>query len=133
MYKNKRAAKKHDHDYKKKRNELTAGFYRGVVIPHYITLQKYGLEISDWKVLADAQAAGSVCLCPVCEKPLVKSVLDHEHVKGWKKMSPEIRKQFVRCLAHMGCNWHFIAKNTLKTARNIVRILETYEIRKKNL
>jgi hypothetical protein len=79
-----------------------------------MTLAKYGLSEGEWKYLLKSQGGG----CGVCERtaealPTPKRggapflAIDHEHVRGWKIMSPELRKLHVRGLCCTRCN-HFI-------------------------
>jgi hypothetical protein len=102
-------------------------YYRGVKVPNIDgTLRVYGLDLKSWKELVDKQCVGNFCICPICEKPMKKVAIDHFHLPGWKKLPKEERRKHVRCLAHSECNWHFIAKNTLQTATNIVKMLEKH-------
>jgi hypothetical protein len=94
------------------------------------TLQKYGLTKQDYKKLYEE--IGGVC--PVCEK-IPKGGrfrIDHEHVQGWSRMPPEKRKTFVRGLLCMFCNRYYLAKGmNPKKARNIIKFLDNYALRKK--
>lgn len=65
-------------------------------VPLPPTLRKYGLTPAEWLTIADRQ--GNVCA--VCKKLPENGRLctDHDHVKGWKKMKPEKRKEHVRGL-----------------------------------
>lgn len=90
------------------------------------TLSKYGLTLEDWAVIAARQNG----VCDVCEK-LPKSGrlnIDHEHVRGWKKMPPGKRKLFVRGLLCYMCNLFYLARGmTVDKAKNVARYLERYE------
>lgn len=97
-----------------------------VKVPSKATLKKYGLSIKEWRNLLQLQ--GSVCF--ICEKvpPSNRLCIDHLHVKGFKKMKPEKRKQFVRGLICTHCNYRLVHKSmTLPKARNIVKYLERFE------
>ena len=96
------------------------------------TLKKYGLEQIDYRMMYEAQGG----ICPICEKKPKNDNfrIDHEHVKGWKKMPPEKRKLYVRGLVCMFCNRYYLAKAINQTkARNIVKFLDDYAIRQKRL
>lgn len=72
----------------------------------------YGLEQLHFDALLIQQSGR----CGVCNKPLNKSIfIDHEHVRGFKKMAPEMKRRFVRGLLCFTCNRYLVAKNTLAT------------------
>jgi hypothetical protein len=99
--------------------------------PSIKTLDKYGLSALDWVKLHDRQPNG----CAVCEK-IPKSgrlCIDHEHVKGWKKMAPEKRRQYVRGLLCWRCNYHFAGKGMdLQRSLNLYQYLGRYVDRRRN-
>lgn len=93
-----------------------------VLPPKPATLKKYGLSIEDWRVLL-AQQGGA---CFVCENvpPRGRLCIDHRHVKGWKKMSPDRRRQYVRGLLCWVCNHYYLGRGiTVAKARRVVEYL----------
>lgn len=57
--------------------------------------------------------------------------IEHEHVRGWKRMPPEQRKMYVRGLACYACNSVLLRKgNTPEKLRNAAKYLEAYERKK---
>ena len=99
-----------------------------LTIPTEPTLKKYGLNLDEYLAIAKRQGYK----CPICGNLLHKTVhIEHEHVKGWKKMPPESRKMYVRGLVDWFCNKFYITRGiTIQRARNVVRYLEEYEKRK---
>lgn len=98
-------------------------------MPTVATLRKYGLTVEAWTTMLASQ--GGVCL--VCRRvsPTGRSVIDHEHVKGWKKLAPQHRRWFVRGILCSFCNSHCVGRfMTLDKARRIVEYLESHELRK---
>lgn len=72
-------------------------------------------------------------LCPICAEDLSgrPTVIDHEHVRGWKKMRPRYRRQYVRGILHSFCNSHVVGRFvTLAKLIRAVRYLEAFERRK---
>ena len=67
-------------------------------LPKPPTLRKYGLTEQDWMDRWLLQGEK----CPICQRSDAPLVIDHEHVRGWKKMPPEKRKLYVRGIT---CNW----------------------------
>lgn len=100
-----------------------------VQMPSLATLKKYGLSGPEWQAYLDAQNG----VCFVCEKEPTKGRLciDHEHVKGWKKMPPEKRKLYVRGLLCWVCNCHYLFRGiTITRSKNVTAYLEKYEARR---
>ena len=97
--------------------------------PSKATLKKYGLSLEEWTDLYNKHDG----CCHICLKPQSAEAkralhVDHEHVKGWKDMPPEQRKQHVRGLICYTCNrFRMTRGTTLETARGMVRYLEEYE------
>ena len=93
--------------------------------PSVTTLEKYGLVLEEWKTIWESQGKK----CPVCEKePKTQSptefMIDHAHVKGWKNMSPEQRKKYVRGILCYFCNRFYLAKAiSIQKAKNIIKYL----------
>jgi len=95
--------------------------------PRPATLAKYGLSLNDWKNIIAEQGY----LCPICKRVLEIPVIDHLHVRNWKKMKPEKRKQFVRGVPCNYCNRRRLAKGmSTEIAKNIVSYLSDFEKRK---
>lgn len=94
--------------------------------PRPATLKKYGITIEDWIEMYNLNGG----LCPICERPLTQPVVDHLHIRNWKKMKPEKRKRYVRGVPCNYCNRRRLARGmNLKIARNIVAYLERFEKR----
>lgn len=99
---------------------------RKMKVPSPVTLKKYGLSEKEWTDLYLINKGN----CPICGRVLEKPVVDHLHVRNWKKMKPEKRKMYVRGLPCNYCNRRRLAKGmTLEIARNIVTYLERFEAR----
>ena len=99
---------------------------QGVLLPPSAkTLAKYGLTLRNWLVMA----AGRGGVCAICGG-LPKSGrlhIDHEHVKGWKRMAPSERAKYVRGLCCFRCNSQFLRRGlTLTLAKKVVDYLFTY-------
>jgi hypothetical protein len=100
-----------------------------VKTPSEATLKKYGLIEAEWQVMADAQ--GHACF--ICEKTPTtgRLVIDHEHVKGWKKMPPEQRKLYVRGLLCWVCNHYYVGRGiSIAKAEKVVKYLSDYAQRR---
>jgi len=95
-----------------------------LILPRPATLKRYGLTLEDWQEIFLLQNG----LCPICERPLEKPVVDHLHIRNWRKMKPEKRKRYVRGIPCSYCNRRRLARGmSLKIARNIVAYLEKFE------
>ena len=97
-----------------------------IKVPSKATLRKYGLTLEDWQRRLNDQ--GGVCF--ICEKEPPSGILcvDHFHVKGWKKMAPEKRKQYVRGLLCSYCNLRLLRKGwTLAKLKRAVLYVEKFE------
>ncbi len=101
-------------------------------IPSKATLKKYGLSLEEWNAIADSQNR----VCAICHG-LPKSGsgilhIDHEHVKKWKKMKPEMRKTFVRGLACYRCNSQYMRRGLNSAlAKTVFDYLLKYELKSK--
>lgn len=96
--------------------------------PTQATLNKYGLTREEMRRILERQGY----ICPICEKTPTTGrwVIDHEHVKGWKKMPSEKRKLYVRGVTCWFCNRNYLAKAMNKRkAKNIIEYLEAYALR----
>lgn len=97
--------------------------------PSSSTLKKYGLSTEEWRAMAASQKN----CCFVCEREPTKGRLciDHEHVKGWKRMPPEQRKLYVRGLLCWVCNHYYLGRGiTAERARKVVSYLDAYATRR---
>ena len=113
--------------------------------PSKATLAKYGFgcgpaahdedSARDWLCMLMLQ--GNVC--PICGKTptpsktsgLVRMVIDHLHVRGWKVMPPERRRQYVRGLTCWFCNATYLGRSiTVAKAEAVVRYLKAFEERR---
>lgn len=106
-----------------------------IALPTPATLKKYGGTPEKWQALLDEQ--GGVCgVCGRVPSPSKKDgkirlVIDHEHVRGWGKMPPELRWSFVRGLVCWFCNHYYLGRGlTLEKAKGVVLFLERYELRR---
>ena len=98
-------------------------------MPTKPTLKKYGITEEDWRAILDRQGGG----CGVCGLVPESGTLhiEHEHVRGWKKMPPENRKRFVRGLCCFTCNTRWVGRGaTPQKLRAAAQYLEEYDRRK---
>jgi hypothetical protein len=94
--------------------------------PTLKTLAKYGLKEPDWDRMVSEQ--GGVCY--VCQSlPKTRRlVIDHEHVRGWKKKPPKERSRYVRGLLCNRCNWQFLRRGlTYERSVRITQYLHQYQ------
>ena len=97
------------------------------------TLRRYGLTEDLWYNLGDAQG----WKCPVCLREFSESlrpVIDHEHVKGYKKMTAIKKRSYIRGLPCAYCNLRRLPKGSkdlspLEIAYNIYQYYEDYSLR----
>lgn len=97
--------------------------------PTSTTLKRYGLSLDDWLRMAATQNFA----CFVCKKTPTSGRLcvDHEHVKGWKKMPPEVRAKYVRGLLCWTCNHYYLGRGiTQEKAQQVVEYLKAYNGRR---
>lgn len=108
---------------------------KDICIPGKPTLKRYGLTEDDWLL----QLEGQFWRCGVCgQEAGVRPRTgkrhyntDHEHVRGWKAMPPELRKQYVRGLVCWTCNKYYLGRGiTLVKAAGVVEFLRRYEARR---
>jgi hypothetical protein len=100
-----------------------------IQVPSQATLRKYGLSENDWKKLLEEQES----VCFVCKQTPSSNRLcvDHEHVRGWKKLPPEKRKLYVRGLLCWRCNTTFVGRGiTIERATNVAAYLQRYQQRR---
>lgn len=100
----------------------------GLKVPSKATLKKYGLSAEAWIAIARRQDFQ----CFICQKTPSSGRLnvDHEHVKGWKKMTPEKRRLYVRALLCFVCNHRVMTRGmSLDKALRVVKLFESYNWR----
>jgi hypothetical protein len=69
--------------------------------------------------------------CAICRREVERLCIDHEHVRGWKRMPPEQRRLYVRCLACTYCNRRRIGRGMdHRIAEAIVEMFLAYEARR---
>ena len=97
----------------------------GLKTPGAATLRKYGLTADHWNALPHRA-------CAICDRPFVKlrAFIDHEHAKGFSKMTAADKRRHVRGVLCYHCNRFRVAKNTLSTVFAVKAYLEQYEGRK---
>jgi len=98
--------------------------------PTLDTLRTYGMSQEMWYTMLDLQDGK----CPVCDVEFTsdkRPVIDHEHVRGYKKMKAEDKVRYVRGLLHNYCNRRLVAKGmTTEKAYNIYVYLSDYDTRR---
>lgn len=98
-----------------------------VKLPTPATLRKYGLTESDYVSLWDEQGG----CCPLCGRAFsdeVRPVIDHLHVRLWKRMPSDKRKKFVRGLLCIYDNRRMLPKGmTLEKAERVVAYLKRFK------
>jgi len=98
-------------------------------IPQAATFRRYGMTREEWVAILDRQGG----VCGVCGKLPRSGRLntDHQHVRGWAKLPPEVRKQFVRGLACFRCNVALRGGTTVAWLEGALAYLAAYERRAK--
>lgn len=92
------------------------------------TLKKYGLSLTDWIEMFNKQKG----CCAICKTPFGEKRInvDHAHVKGWKKMAPEQRREFVRGLLCYQCNKFMVMRGVTSTKLwNAYFYMRNFEVR----
>jgi hypothetical protein len=93
------------------------------------TLKKYGLDPEGWKAMADSQGH----VCAVCRQSPTNGRLciDHDHVKGWKKMPAERKVQYIRGLLCFRCNTTYVGRAiTIQRSMNVTAYLQAFDVRR---
>lgn len=99
-----------------------------IVIPRQVTMDKYGYDEALYLEKLEKQNYK----CPICGKTpsTGKFVIDHEHVKNYKKLPPELRRKHVRGILCYFCNRFYMAKAmTTEKAKNVIEYLGRYQAR----
>ncbi len=98
-------------------------------IPADSTLKKYGLTFGEWMDFYNQQHGA----CAICHSPFKlghRVNVDHVHVKGWNRMAPELRKQYVRGLLCYQCNKFAAMRGMTSTkAWNLWMYMRAFEVR----
>lgn len=92
------------------------------------TLKRYGLSYAEYHEIVTRQNFK----CPICREELLnrKTAIDHEHVRGWKKMKPVNRAKYVRGVLHLFCNRYRLGKYiNVEQACNMADYLLDYKDR----
>ena len=102
-----------------------------IIPPTAPTLKKHGLTLELWQELLGVQGGA----CGACGKVPKSNKLniDHEHVRGYYSMEPELRRTFIRGLVCYMCNKFRLARGS--TAENLLHAsmyLRDYAERKAN-
>jgi hypothetical protein len=95
---------------------------------NYYLLRKYGITWLEYNEMLKSQKG----VCAICGNPPknLRLAVDHEHVKGYKKLPPEEKKKFIRGLLCMICNYRYVCRGmNLSIAENVVRYLGAYQSR----
>lgn len=97
--------------------------------PSPATPRRYGLTLEEWRAILERQGG----VCGVCKKvpPSGTLCVDHQHVRGWKKLAPETRKRYVRGLACFRCNVAMRHGTTVAWLEAALAYLAAYERREK--
>ncbi len=101
---------------------------RGVHVVTEKTAAKYGLTLTEWLYLLEAQGWA----CAVCRRSKgITMNTDHEHVRGWAKMPPEQKRRYVRGVLCTHCNYRVVhSRLTAREAQRIADYLRLYEERR---
>jgi hypothetical protein len=102
---------------------------RGVRPPGPATLKKYGLTALEWLAMMERQGWG----CPVCLRKGagMRWNTDHDHVPRWRYMPPEERRQYVRGVLCVYCNYRRVNSHmSAAEAARIAAYLAAYEARR---
>lgn len=96
---------------------------RGAIVPTAATLARYGLTEAAWLAILGRQNG----VCAVCRRlpPSKRLHIDHAHVKGWERMTPEARSLRVRGLLCWQDNYTFARRGmTVERAEALTRYLQ---------
>lgn len=100
---------------------------RGITPPIKRTLSQYGMVEDDWLQLMAEQN----WKCPICDKTKATWNIDHEHIPGWKKMAPQMRRRFVRGILCFYCNKYLVQSRVrTEVAQKITDYLGAYDARR---
>jgi hypothetical protein len=109
--------------------KITVPLGVNVQIPTEQTVKKYGLDEQGWlRILRDQG-----WVCPICKKPSStgRYVVDHDHVRGFKKMAADEKRLYIRGITCWFCNHSYLGRGiTVEKAKNVVAYLVAYAERK---
>ena len=92
--------------------------------------RSYGLTEKQYEKMLKSQM-GKCALCG--SLPMSRShAVDHEHIKGYKKLEPKEKRKFVRGLLCFRCNKFKVGRLDLEWAKKIYDYLKKYETRNRN-
>lgn len=99
------------------------------------TLRKYGLTIEMWYAILDSQGGK----CPICTRKFteeLRPVIDHFHVRNFKKMKPEQKRKYIRGCPCNYCNRNRLPKGTKELSAAVItknswKYLKAFEDRSK--
>jgi len=102
--------------------------------PTKSTMKKYGMDVELWYTFLDLQD----WKCPICNRDFsseLRPVIDHEHVKDFKKMKAENKRKFIRGLCCNYCNRRRIPTRSkgitaTEIAYNVYNYLADYDSRR---
>jgi hypothetical protein len=97
-------------------------------MPAKQSLRRYNLSSDEFDALLACQGG----VCAICKQvpSTGRWVVDHEHVRNWKRMKPDRRKQYIRGVLCWWCNYAYLARGmTAQKARRIAAYLEAYDSR----
>lgn len=99
-----------------------------VLPPAPSTLKRYGLSMEEWKAIL-ARQDGRCAVCKLVPKK-GRLCIDHDHAKGWKKMSNDDRKKYVRGLLCWRCNTTYVGRGaSIERALATAAYLTAYQDR----
>jgi hypothetical protein len=99
-----------------------------VRVPGRATLRRYGLTHADWLAIYNRQG-GACAVCRLAPRT-GRFNIDHDHVKGWKKMPPGLRRRHVRGLLCHFCNHYYVGRCiTVAKAEAVTEYLRRHEER----
>lgn len=85
----------------------------------------YGLTPEEyWEALKVQNDGCAICGLKELSRDKFTLAVDHEHVDGYDLLQPEEKRKYFRGLLCNVCNRWIVAKNTLETARAVLRYLE---------
>lgn len=96
-------------------------------MPKVETLRRYGMTQAEWIAMVRRQGGG----CAICGNVPASGTLhvDHQHVRGWKRMPPEERRRYVRGVICWACNSLLRVRVTVAWLRGATKYLLAYEKR----
>ena len=96
-----------------------------IKVPSKQTLEKYGLTAEEWLSILEKQGNK----CPICRKvpSTGRFVIDHLHVRGYKKLPSDERKKLVRGILCWVDNNRLLSKGvTIEKLENAIEYLKKF-------